>query len=183
MSQFIRLLLGEESIPEWEEVYSEYIGLRENKSTSFILDLLKSITYLNTKQYIITKCVEVLASEYNRDLVNELKLAGCKGKFDWSNKAGYSSDLRAALSYSKKFNTQIKKKEKELADYNTKYAGEAIERKHFDIWGVTLSKYLGFRVDFEVVTVSEYCQMMNQYERFCEVMNAEDKNLLKNGRR
>lgn len=183
MNHFIKVLLGEEGLPEWEEIYSEYIGLRENKSTSFILELLKSITYLQTKQYIIQKCVEVLAHTYSRDLVNELKLTGCKGKFDWSDQSSYSNDLRAAISYGKRFNTQIAKKEKELEDYNKRYGGESIKRKDFDIWGITLSKYLGFRVDYDVVCVSEFCQMMNQYERYCEVENANENNLLNNGRR
>lgn len=183
MNQFIRVLLGQETLTEWEEIYSEYIGLRENKSSSFILELMKSITYMQTKQFIITKCVEVLAHTYNDELVAELKLAGCKGKFNWEDKPGYSNDLRAATSYSKKFTSQIKQKEKELEEYNKRHGNKGIERKDFDIWAVTLSKYLGYRVDYDVTTVSEWCTMMNQYERYCEVANAEDKNLLKSGRR
>lgn len=182
MNQFIRVLLGQETLTEWEEIYSEYIGLRENKSSSFILELMKSITYLQTKQFIITKCVEVLAHTYNDELVTELKLTGCKGKFNWEDKAGYSNDLRAATSYSKKFTSQIIKKEKELEEYNKRHGNKGIERKDFDIWAVTLSKYLGYRVDYDITTVSEWCVIMNQYERYCEVSNAEDKNLL-NGRR
>lgn len=183
MNQFIRTLLGEEILSEWEEIYSEYIGLRENKSTHFILDLLKSITYLQTKQYIIAKCVEVLAHTYSMELVTELKLTGCKGKFDWSDAEQYSNDLRAAISYGKRFSSQIARKEKELQDYNDRYAAKAISRKDFDIWGITLSKYLGFRVDYDIITVSEFCQMMNQYERYCEVMNSEHDNLLKKNKK
>lgn len=178
MSQFIRCILGEEIIPEWEEVYSEYIGLRENKSSSFILDLLKDITYLKTKQFIIIKCVEVLANTYNRELVMEVKQCGCKGKFNWADKIDYSNDLKAALSYAKRYNSQMARKEKELDDYNKRHGGKSIERKDFDIWGITLGKYLGFRIDFDVVSVSEWCAMMNQYERYCEVENAEQNNLL-----
>lgn len=178
MNQFIRVLLGEEALPEWEEIYSEYIGLRENKSTSFILDILKSITYLQTKQYIIGKCVEVLAHTYSRELVMELKLTGCKGKFDYSDPGGYSNDLRAAISYSKKFNTQIAKKEKELQEYNERYKGASITRKDFEIWGVTLGKYNNQYIDFDIVTVARFCEMVNQYERFCEVENSKNNNLL-----
>jgi hypothetical protein len=184
MAEFIAVLIGEKIIAEWEDIYSEYVGLRENKSSSFILDILKAITYLRTKQYIIKKCIEVLAVVYSRELATELKLSGCKGKFDWADKEGYSNDLRAADSYQKKFNSQIKKKEKELDEYQKRYGKDSISRKDFDIWAITLGKYLGFRIDYNVMTVSEWCAAMNQYERYCEIMNAENENLLnkkKNG--
>lgn len=183
MSPFLDILLGEVPQPEWwEELHSEYIGLRENKSTSFILDMVKEITYLQTKVFIITKCVEVLAHTYSRDLISELKICGCKGKFDWSNQVQYSNDLRACISYSKKYINQYQKKEKELADYYKRHGGEQIQRKDFDIWAITLGKYQGYRIDFDVVTVAEYCHLMNSYERYCEVENAKNNNLLNNGK-
>lgn len=163
----------------WDQIYSEYIGLRENKSASYVLDMVKEITYLQTKVFIINKCVEVLAITYSRDLVNELKLAGCRGKFDYSNKEQYSNDLRAATSFSKKYIGQIRRKETELKEYYIRHGGGVVQRKDFDIWAVTLSKFMGFRVDYDVVTVSEYCHMMNQYERYCEVSHAENNNLIK----
>lgn len=179
MNDFIECLLtsdyeklgGQEA---WEELYSEYIGLRENKSSSYVLSIIKEITYLQTKVFIIVKCCEVLAVVYSRELVNEIKQCGCKGRFDWSNKDQYSNDVKAAVSYSKKYITQYQKKEKELADYNTRHGNIAIQRKDFDIWAVTLSKFIGFRVDYNVVYVSEYCHMMNMYERYCEVSHAEE---------
>lgn len=185
MNVFINCLLsgntsevgGDEA---WEEIYAEYIGLRENKSSSYILSMLKEITFLQTKVFIINKCVEVLAVTYSRDLVNELKQCGCKGRFDWSDKAAYSNDLKAAISYSKKYKNQFERKEKDLEDYYKRHGGGVIQRKDFDIWAVTLSKFMGFRIDYDEVTVSEYCHMMNQYERYCEVSHAEENNMIKN---
>src|SRR6187401_1402794 len=119
MNTFIGVLLTCNTIPvggeeAWENIYSEYIGLRENKSTGYILGMIKEISYLNTKVFIISKCVEVLALEYSRELVMELKQCGCKGKFDWSQPVAYSNDLRAAVSYSKKYLMSVKRKEQEL---------------------------------------------------------------------
>lgn len=165
----------------WDNIYSEYIGLRENKSASYVLGVIKEISYLQTKVFIISKCVEVLAVERSEELVQELKQCGCKGKFDWSNPVQYSNDLRSAISYSKKYIVQVKRKESELEDYYKRHGGGAIQRKDFDIWAVTLSKFMAFRVDYDVLTVAEYCHMMNSYERYCEVSHAENNNMLKNG--
>lgn len=185
MSQFINCLLGEETLPEWEDIYSEYVGLRENKSTHFILDMVKDITWLQTKQYLINKIIPVLAIEYSRELVNELKLLGCRGKFDWSNKEQYSNDLRAAATYAKTFNNKIKRKEKELDEYTNRYGATSVQRKDFEVWAVTFMEHFKVHIDFEIITVARWCVMINEYEKFCEVKNAEHNNLLnkKNGRR
>lgn len=174
MNQFIRCLLGEETIPDWEDIYNEYIGLRENKSSSYILSMMKDIVYLQTKVFIISKCVEVLANTYSRELAMEVLQCGCRGKFDWSKPDEYSNDLRAAISFAKKYSAQAVRKEKELTDYQARHGGKVIERKEFDIWAIVLGKFQGYRIDYDVVTVSEYCHMMNTYERYCEVENSKN---------
>jgi hypothetical protein len=187
MNPFIECLLSENYVAvggkeQWDEIYSEYIGLRENKSTSFILEMIKEITYLQTKVFIITKCIEVLAVTYSRDLVNELKQCGCRGRFVWSNQAQYSNDLKASASYAKKYISQLQKQEAELNDYYKKHAGDKVDRKHFDIWSVTLGKHQGYRINLNEVTVSEWCHMMNDYERWAEVVNSKNDPLWqKNG--
>jgi len=184
MNTFIGVLLTGNTIPvggeeAWENIYSEYIGLRENKSASYVSGVIKEISYLNTKVFIISKCVEVLAVEYSRELVMEIKQCGCKGKFDWSQPVQYSNDLRAAISYSKKYLVSVKRKEQELEDYYKRHGGGSIQRKDFDIWAVTLSKFMGFHVNYDVVTVSEWCHQINAYERYCEVSHAQDNNMIK----
>jgi hypothetical protein len=184
MNTFIGVLLTGNTVPvggeeAWENIYSEYIGLRENKSSTYILTMIKEMSHLNTKAFIIIKCVQVLAAEYSRELVMELKQCGCRGKFDWSNPVQYSSDLKAAMSYSKKYSNQAKRKDDELEAYYKRHGGGAIQRKDFDIWAVTLSKFMGFHVNYDVVTVSEWCHQMNAYERYCEVSHAEQNNMIK----
>lgn len=181
MNKFIAALLGDLSYvgEHWEDIYNEYVGLRENKQSSYILDLMKEITYLQTKVFIITKCVEVLAVTYSRELVMEVMQCGCKGKFDYSNPVAYSNDLKAALSFAKKYTAQSQRKEKDLNDYHARHGSKVIERKDFDVWAITLGKFQGYRIDYDVVTVAEYCHLMNAYERYCEVVNAEQNNLIK----
>lgn len=183
MSRFISCLLGQDTIPNWEDIYSEYIGLKENKGVDFILSMLKDIAYLQTRQYIIFKCVEVLSNVYNAELVSELRSAGCKGAFNWDDAAQYINDLKAAQSYAKRFTSQIKKKEKEIDEYNKRYDGQSAQRKDFDIQAVTLGKYLGYRVSLDETTVAEWCAIINEYERYCEVVHAQQNNTLNNGRR
>lgn len=164
----------------WEEIYNEYISLRENKSINYILELIKQITYLNTKVYIIIKCVEFLVGtdEYSREVIMELKQTGVRGRFDFSNKSKYYTELRAAISYSKKYANQAMNLERELDDYQKKYDKKKSTRQEFEEWAVELTRHLSTYVDYENIYVARYCIMMNSYDRFCEVRNAQTNNLL-----
>lgn len=162
----------------WEQIHAEYIGLRENKSTSYILDMIKEISHLETKVFIIEKTVEVLAHTYSRELVMELKQTGVKGSFNWSDKKTYSNDLRAAISYGKKYKVQAARKDKELKAYYTRHGGGALQMKDFEVWAVTLGKYFEYHIDYDVITVARFCHMMNQYDRYCEVEHAQANNIL-----
>ena len=178
MSEFIQCLLGEKSIEGFDEIYSEYIGLRENKSASYLLSLVNEIDYMRSKQFIIFKIVEVLADVYDVRLVIELKNKGCRGKFDYTDKKSFSSDLRAAYTYGKRFNGLIKAKENEIEYFNKKNGGGKITRKFFEDLAATLEKYYSHYIDYEILTVARFVSKWNQYDKYCEVMNADNNNLL-----
>lgn len=183
MSVFIRIITGEEPEPVyWEDIFTEYIGLRENKDTKFLIRIEVDIKTLVLRRECILAAVPILAGEYNRDLVNELKKEGCKGRFDFSDKAGYSNDLRAATTYAKRFNTQIKAKQKEIDVYRAKYSGKQIQRKDFEVNAVTLMDHFKMNIDYDTLTVARWCEMNNKYEMYCEVRNATNRNLIANGR-
>lgn len=171
MTKFLAALQGDLSFvgTYWEDIYNEYIGLRENKRSSFVLDLVKEITYLQTKEFIIIKCVQLLATPvYSRELVMELKECGCKGKFDYSDLVAYSNDLKAALSFAKKYKNQIERKEKDLQEYRDRHGANINNNEFFYDMAVTLWRFMGSRVDYDIVTVKEWCKMMNDYDRHCE---------------
>lgn len=170
VNQFITALLGDRSYvgDKWEDIYNEYVGLRENKQSSYILDLVKEATYLQAKEFIINKCVEVLARVYSRDLVLEVKQCGCKGSFNWDNKATYAGDLKAALKQAEKYKRAAARKEADLKEYRERHAGDKIDRTYFTKIGVTLWRFMGNRIDFDITTVAEFCQVWNEYDKFCE---------------
>lgn len=185
MNQFITAWQGDLSFvgAAWDDIHNEYLSLRENKRSGYILDLMKEITYLQTKAFIVVESCKLLAVHYSRELVTEIKLVGCKGKFDFSDKATYSANLEAAIMKATQYKNQAARKEKELEDYQKKHGGTKVDRKEFDIWAVTLSKHNNFYVDFDIISPARFCLMMNEYDRYCEVYNAEHNNLIEdNGR-
>lgn len=179
MVDFIAFLLGEKEQPEnWNDIFSEYVGLRENKSSVYLLRLMTEINYLQNKYKIIIESVRILAVKKVEDLVDILKSHGFRAAYDWNNPSTYSRDLKAVLSGAKRLLTQCQRKQEELETYQKKHSKDA-ERKDFYMWAVALGEHRGHRVDLEVTTVAEWCIMLNNYERYCEVQNAKHNNLIK----
>lgn len=167
----------------WDDIYSEYISLRENKSANFIISLVKEITFLKAKYQIVEQSCKLLGICFEHVLINEaeilkdtLRKYNFRYPFDLKDEKAFSANIRAVLSANKKNITTWQRKEQELADYQKKHAGKPWDRKSFYVWAVTLSDYQGgARVDLEQIVVAEWCIKMNQYERYCEVRNAQSK--------
>lgn len=183
MSEFIPWFLEESPRPEnWEDIYGEYISLRENKNSLFILGLIKEIIFLKAKYQIIEEtckqlnvCFTHTFVEAAAELKGVLRLYNYRQPFDLANEMTFSRDLRAVLSLNKKHITAWERKEKELADFQKKHSGKAWTRKDFYVWAVTLSEYMKQRVDLDEITVAEWAIMLNKYESYCEVKTAEVK--------
>lgn len=181
MSEFIPWFLEEKPRPDnWDDIYSEYISLRENKSSQYILGLIKEITFLKAKYSIVIECCKLLNICFTHVLVNQvpelkatLKLYNYRQAFDLANEMTFSRDVRAVLSMNKKTITTWERKEKELEDYHKKHTGTVWTRKDFYIWAVTLSDFMKYRVDLDVIKVAEWAAMLNKYERYCEIKEAE----------
>jgi len=181
MSEFIPWFLEETPRPEfWDDLYSEYISLRENKSSLYILGLIKEITYLKAKYKIIEQCCEMLnvcfravLIEQANELKDVLRQYNFRQVFPMDNEALFSRDIRAVLSANKKTISTWGRKEKDLEDFQQKHTGKAWDRKGFYVWAITLGEYQGYRMDLDVITVAEWCLLINQYEKYCEVVNAQ----------
>lgn len=178
MSVFISWLLEEQPKPfNWQEVYAEYIGLRENKNSQAILELVKEISYLETKKFITDKLLEVLFDIPSPLLISELKGLGWRGSFNWNDREKYYSELNAIKSASKRLITQISRKANELKIFQEKYGGKTYDRREFNSTAILLGKYMGYRIDLNVTTIVEWCEMLNSYDRYCEIKNSEANNI------
>lgn len=188
MSKFIKCLEGDrEGITEdeWLGLYSDYISARDNEDSRYILELMKEISYMENKFFITAECIKILGIAINinakgegQSLVDELKSMGYKGKYDWSNPDEFRADLKAATSASKRAIGLINRRKKELEDFEQS-SGKEMKREDFEKMNVDLSRFMGFRVDNDVVSAGEWCAMMNKYDAYCEIKNAEKNNLIR----
>lgn len=187
MTPFIDWFLNENqennpSPDNWEDILNEFMGLRENKGSRYMLDMIKDITFLKAKYQIIEQscttlliCFKHKLEQEAKELVNVLKQYNHRYKFDLADEKMFSMNIRAVLSANKKLISTWQRKEKEFEDYKKKHTGNEWTRKSFYVWAVTLGEHRKDRVDLDFVTVAEWCIMLNQYESYCEVINAQQK--------
>lgn len=187
MTPFIDWFLGENleknPLPDnWDDILNEYMGLRENKGSRYMLDIIKDITFLKAKYQIIESACSQLLICFQHVLVSAadelkdiLRQYNYRYKFDLSDEKSFSANIRAVLSANKKLITTWQRKEKDLEDYKKKHTGNEWSRKSFYVWAVTLGEHRQDRVDLDMVTVAEWCIMLNKYESYCEVVNAQQK--------
>lgn len=191
MADFIEWLLADESQrPEgWENLHAEYISLRENKGVTFMLLLSKEIVTLKAKYQSIETCIKMLALSFDNKLISQytqlkeiLRLYNIRFPLPMDNAGQFSANLKAIGSLNKKNVQQWEKKEKELKEYQEKHAGKEWTKKDFYVWAITLGEHFKQRIDLDVITVAEWVIMINKYESYCEVVNAQN-NSKKYGRK
>jgi hypothetical protein len=187
MTPFMDWFLGEnlETNPypdNWEDIFNEYMSLRENKSSAYMLNLVKEITFLKAKYQIVEHaCTTLLACFEHHlvsaaaDLVGILKQYNHRHKFDLTDEKMFSQNIRATLSSNKKLISTWQRKETELEDYQKKHAGNEWTRKTFFVWAVTLTEHFKQRIDLDIISVAEWCIMLNKYEAYCEVQMSQNR--------
>ena len=180
MTDFLKCIDGdytpvENNFEIWRDLYYEFISLRGSKDGGYILKLRKDITGLELRFNIVISCIEVLKQIYSKPLADELKSQGFLLPLDWSNKPQYLNNLNKILSKAKSMLIQADKKKAELKDIEVKYADKKITSEDFENYQPIISKYQGYRIDYNVVSVLEWCKIVNQYEKYIEMKSVEQK--------
>lgn len=180
MQDFIDAMLAETK-PDWfDEVYAAYLSERMNRDSNYLFDLIKEISYLETKIKIINDSVFTLSELGHSDvIVSILKQKGITGRFDINTPEQYQADIKAAVTANKKNNTQLTLRRKDLDEYNIRNKSESVTIKDFIGLNIELSQFMGYRVDYSNIVVAEFCTMCNKYDAHIEVENAKANNLIR----
>lgn len=164
----------EEQLKEaWDALYNEYLDATAKNGSNDVMTLLNEFDALYYKYAVVEKCVEILRW-YNDDrLIAILKERGFNFPFDDSNVEQYLKDLDRVMTRSKKFLVDMEIRRKQLDAIQKANSGAKIDRAYFDTILVTLSKFAGYHVNEEVITVSRYVALLNMYINHCKQITAK----------
>ena len=159
---------------DWEDLFSEYSELLQAPKYQYLLSLSREIGQLSTKLLTIRTCVYVLSYRHSGKAISILAGMGYKGKFDRSDMVAYVKSLESISMKSKTVEISLEQRRAEYAKA-TLDSGKNVSEESFIEVLLDLSKFMGFQVKADQITVLEYVSMLKKYEKWVEVTNAKSK--------
>lgn len=144
----------------WNVIYEEYNELSDDGGNQVFFQMIKQKTILQNKIFITQTCIDGLKNYYNLELVNVLKKMGFNFKF---SKESLIRDLQKVVAKSKPFLLQLTKLNKEIQPF---LSGDQLKISDFDDILVSLSKFQGYRINKNEVSVSEFVKILNNYKKW-----------------
>jgi hypothetical protein len=147
----------EELQAAWEMLYSEYAERSGSTSHVYMFSLIKSISVLRAKLMAVQNTVQ-------------------SGNVEALSKLGYTGDLKKIIARVKLESVELQGKEKELKKIQESASGEKASENDFTRWIISVSKFMGYRIDRHEVTVAEFLEMNREWE---ETSKAKAKRAIK----
>lgn len=146
----------------WEQISAEYSELSGDTQSRHVLGLVKEITLLNNKIYIIESAVHVLRTNYEVKLLDLLRSYGFIYPY---TPESMQNDLDFTLTSAKKLVFNRREKEAEYGKL-TESNNEKSTEKDFFMLIAALNKFLGYRMDAKEISVLEFAMNLNLYQEY-----------------
>lgn len=121
---------------------------------------------------MLVMAVKVLHYKYDKDCVDILQRAGYNYEFSETNPVARLKDLDLVSKKMKTIQVQLEQKTAEL-DHMNKDQQKADQNTWTDSIA-TISKFMAFRIDPNVVTVSEYVGYQRQLQKYNDQITAKN---------
>jgi len=157
----------------WDCIYSEYCDLSGTANYKKLISLLREIGSLKSKLLLINTCLTILTVSYNSYCVNALRKLGYNYDFDRKNNNKLLNDLEQIVIRKKQLEITVKIKEDEYNKLIDDKKVDEIDVLYFDKQLINLSKWIGYRLDKQQITVSEYCAIIQEYSQNMKVSNGK----------
>lgn len=145
----------------WDNISQEYIELSGNKTQKVILSMVKDISQLKGKLFIVQAIVDRLSVSYDPDLVRMLISLGFNNRYNPENKESYIQDLKRTITKAKSMLVQISEKEKSLSAIQS--GNEKSTASDYENYIAQLSKYQGYFIDPKNTTVAQFIAIVNRH--------------------
>ncbi len=185
LDQFIRInLSGDTTIllksgkasPEqlsaaWGEIVAEYAELSNTNEYQAGMKVMTEYGYLKNRYVMLVMAVKVLHYKYDDDCVEILKRAGYNYEFSATNPVALLKDLELVSKKMKTIQVQLEQKAAEVENMSKDV--QVTENTWTDSIAA-ISKFMGFRIDRNVVSVAEYVGYQRQLQRYNEQITAKN---------
>jgi len=157
----------------WEKLFIEYCDLSGDKNIKHLIHLSKNIGYLQCRILAARLCVYVLSNRKSDVCIEQLKLMGFNGNF---NEASIADDLKSVIATVKSFEIDLQRKALEYEKLVNEGGKSKLESGYFDNMLVDLSKFMGYRLKKNELTVNEFMVIKSKYQKEMELLSNNPRN-------
>lgn len=154
----------------WLVIMEEYAKLLGDTKYQRTFQLSRDITRDACILTLIELCINVLRAKYSQGCVGVLNKLGYTYKFDKNDSLSYHSDLERVAKKAKMLRVEIEKN-RVLYENIISISGDN-GKDNFSGTLLILSKYMGYRIDLKTITVTEFIELKNQYDREAKLMES-----------
>lgn len=158
----------------WQKIHQEYIALLGNSQDNYLLTLMMEVNRLYFRHLSITEAVKLLRAHRFDELVMMLKKEGFNYPFNPNDPEEYRKDLNKVTNRAKSLLVELEQKKKQLELLQQNQSTGKIDREYFDKILITLSQHMGFKLEKDKTTVTEYIYTLKDYISHCERLKAKD---------
>jgi len=157
----------------WQKLWFEYCDISGSHEYRQLFSLIKEAGYLEGKLMSIRLALQCVATSQDNGCINILHNYGYRYAFDKSKPADFAADIERVLAKSKTIELLIKATRLQIEKINQKAQSEGVKEEWFEDTLMVLSKYMGYRINRKVITVSEFVRTKKMFEMEAERMNRQ----------
>lgn len=161
--------------PVWNEIFYEYMDMVKDPMHTKMLVLMKEITRLDTHFVLVYETCRQLNLHYYKPLVESLQKLGYRYKYDPSDRQKYRKELDLTISQSKSYRLKAEQYRKDLEELKSD-KGKKTNESDYETILAELSKFQGYRLDPNVITVAEFVAITNRYKKHMEMISKQYHN-------
>lgn len=161
-------------VEAWQNIHQEYITLMGNSQDNYLFTLMLEVNRLYFRHLSITEAVKLLGAHRFDELVMMLKKEGFNYPFNPNDTEGYRKDLNKVVNRAKSLLVELEQKKKQLELLQQSQSTGKLDREYFDKILITLSQHMGFKLEKDKTTVTEYIYTLKDYISHCERLKAKD---------
>jgi hypothetical protein len=147
----------------WDKIFNEYLTISGDSQIQQILALLKEIAIITNKLTLIEIIVNQMAIKHNPGLADQLRSLGFR--FQYNDDENLLRELELTITQSKAHLLTLQQNKAELEELRKNEGGAATEMD-YEMQLSELSKFQGFQLDPDKLTVSAYCAILKRFKNF-----------------
>lgn len=155
----------EEMYERWEQIYEQYAAMAGVSMYSEYIAKMKDYGRSLLQLHILTASITALSYAYYPEVVAALNKSGFKCKFDEYDLEAYAKELDSLSKRAQSLSVRLKLSMKNIEEMTKKTSKNTVNRGDFVTTVGILSKYMGFRIDVDLVTVAEFVGYQKMFDQ------------------